>query len=122
MVTCLCGDTACPSCGPAQGGHAKGYPEEMREWVADWLSIDNVNDVKKLASSRLYKATSCGAYIKINMYSIQLGSIVEGCDADVPEHTLHWPFTTEDAEDAIAQIECDADVMWRECNEEECDE
>lgn len=81
-------------------------------------------DVARL-SRRLYKATSCGAWLAVDEKGLHVGSIVEGSDDDCDTHTLTVSgylgmvegdlATWLDA--AIASIEAEADEIWREWNE-----
>ena len=121
-MTCYCGDTSCPSCGPLMDAGrgdiptAKRTPRAMVALVNEFFGLD-AGVSERVLSRALYKATNCGAWFAFCDGGIQIGSIVEGCDADVPTHELEWPFTLDDMETAIDSVEGIADVMWRECNE-----
>jgi hypothetical protein len=69
---------------------------------------------------RVYKDTECGAWIKFHhdAVKITIGSIVEGSDAECVPVTLSWPFPHAELEQAIEDIEAQADMLWREANEE----
>jgi len=75
-------------------------------------------------SRRLYKATSCGAWIAEEANGVAIGSIVEGSDCDCQTHRIEWAKITEESlNEAIAAIEDEAEELWNEANgEEEFDE
>lgn len=45
-----------------------------------------------------------------------IGSIVEGSDAEVPPEWLPFPFTSDDLDKAVQNIEAEADRLWQEAN------
>lgn len=48
---------------------------------------------------------------------VLIGSIVEGSDAEVMPEELIFPFTEEELDRAVQNVEDDADMLWREANE-----
>lgn len=88
----------------------------------------------------LYKATACGPWVAAfsrsqgNVYyekaeaqnadaawmndcvSILIGSVVEGSDAEVQPLWLKFPFTQEQLQHAVKDVDAEADRMWREAN------
>lgn len=50
---------------------------------------------------------------------ILIGSIVEGSDAEVQPETLLWPFTAEQLDLAVKNIDEEAGRLWEEANGEE---
>lgn len=55
---------------------------------------------------------------KWGVYGIRLGSIVEGSDAEVDGGLLDFPFTQEQYEHAIEDMESECDRLWHEANDE----
>jgi hypothetical protein len=72
-----------------------------------------VDDLKKT----VYKYTECGAWIHHENGKIELGSIVEGSDAEVGPYTLNFPFEMKSFWDTLQKIEDEADMLWKEANE-----
>lgn len=67
----------------------------------------------------VYKGTDCGAWLKlVDDSTIQLGSIVEGSDAECDTFTLSWPFTRDDFWHSLDQIESEAAYIWERDNNE----
>ena len=64
----------------------------------------------------VYKSTECGAWIEWDDKEVRIGSIVEGSEAEVYPATLSFPFTMQEYEEAVQEIEADADALWREAN------
>ena len=83
--------------------------------VLMWLSAES----REQAERHLYKFTDCGAWILWHDDGIQLGSIVEGSDAEVITDSLRYPFTERQLQETIDYIEAEADMLWREANEGE---
>ena len=74
-----------------------------------------------LLSRAVYKGTDCGAWLKIRTPdTIQLGSIVEGCDFGTETRTLTWPFTAKEFWDALDEIEREAAYIWDQTHGCEC--
>jgi len=78
------------------------------------------------ASRRLYKDTSCGAWLDLSDSRAALvGSIVEGSDVEpvVGPRRLWYPFDAATFDAAVAAIEADVDVVWHHVNEcpDDCD-
>jgi hypothetical protein len=70
----------------------------------------------------LYKATDCGAWIRLSADSVLVGSIVEGADFGTATYRLRYPFTMEDFDARIQAIEVEADAIWQWANLEGEDE
>jgi hypothetical protein len=81
--------------------------------MLEYLSAETVAQAEK----NLYKATACGAWISFREGFVKVGSIVEGSHAECETHILSYPFTAENWEKAIAEIEEEADILWKEANE-----
>ena len=64
----------------------------------------------------IYNGTACGAYIHWNSEWIEIGSIVEGSDAEFNEW-LCFPFDTEKYEDWINELEHLTSEVWKLANE-----
>jgi len=92
--------------------------------VAIYFSVDETlpeAEVKSLIEKNVYKFTDCGAWIKFMDNGIELGSIVEGSDAEVSSDPLIYPFPEIDIEETIDYIEREASWLWTEANESEDD-
>lgn len=71
-------------------------------------------------SRRLYEVTACGAWLKVidddpnvNVSAgIMIGSIVEGVEQCTQEYTLTFPFSEEDYDRAVRQVEEEAQSIW----------
>lgn len=60
---------------------------------------------------------------KMTREGVRIGSIVEGSDACVDGATLLYPFTEDEWDKAVADVEAECDRLWNEANnEEETDE
>ena len=68
-------------------------------------------------SRDLYKYTDCGAWIEWDDNFVDIGSIVEGSDAEF-HRTLKFPFDSDDYDDWICKLECLVDEAWHEANDE----
>lgn len=90
------------------------------EVLKDFFAIDPAaNPDFDVMSRRLYKATSCGAWIaeEKDGNGIAIGSIVEGSDADCQTHEIEWAdITAEAIQKAIDAIEEEAKELWQEAN------
>jgi hypothetical protein len=82
--------------------------------VLVYLSAETEDQAKR----NMYKYTDCGAWIEFDPAGVRIGSIVEGSDAECGTHTLTYPFTAEAYEAAMAEIEAQADELWRAANDE----
>ena len=72
----------------------------------------------------VYHYTGCGAWfhwVKLNrrVVGVDLGTIVEGSDAEVHTTPLMFPFTSTDWERTIEYVEAEAEALWNEANEYE---
>ena len=69
---------------------------------------------------RVYKDTECGAWIRPHMDTtrprVDLGSIVEGSDAEVGPYSLEFPFSVDEWDETIAMIEAEAEQYWNEAH------
>ena len=61
----------------------------------------------------VYKYTSCGAWVSEDEQGVTLGSIVEGGDEGTQTHTLNYPFTIDQFQDALQSVEDEADEIWK---------
>lgn len=66
----------------------------------------------------VYKNTDCGAWVQVHPDRVVIGSIVEGSDAEVPGCDLPFPFDIEAWDETIQYVEDEADLLWREANED----
>jgi len=89
----------------------------------------------------LYKNTACGPWTRLlltegrtyyyedkgmddpsllideNILGIDIGSIVEGSDVEVGPIALHFPFTSMQLDEAVKEINDEADFYWKRDNE-----
>lgn len=69
-----------------------------------------------------YKYTDCGAWCKTahdnqcEVIGLQVGSIVEGSDAETQVHTIKFPFEIGEFWNALDEVENEASVLWEEAN------
>lgn len=75
------------------------------------------DDPEKLHRA-IYKYTDCGAWISWDEKSVTIGSIVEGSDAEF-SRTFLFPFTKDEVDDWVAELEQLCDEAWHEANEED---
>lgn len=78
-------------------------------------------DVEQL-SRAVYKGTACGAWVALgeDNRTLQVGSIVEGSEAEVGPEVLSWPFTKEEFWAAVERINEEACDIFDECHCAEC--
>ena len=69
------------------------------------------------AIRNVYKYTDCGAWMRFTQMGVDLGSIVEGSHAEIGPYSLTYPFTSDDWESAMAQIESEAETAWCDAND-----
>ena len=85
--------------------------------------INNIQDVAEkiwgttvhLLERDVYKNTDCGAWIRWSDDCVQIGSIVEGSDAEF-DRTFKFPFDSDEMESWIDELETLTDEAWREAN------
>lgn len=89
-------------------------PPESYQTVLDFFSAETEAQCK----SRIYKNTSCGAWIAFNEGGIVIGSIVEGCDFGTATYPLYYgdDFTSGDIQERIDAVEKEASDIWDWCN------
>jgi len=87
------------------------------------LLCDQLDPNPDLWGKRLYKGTNCGAWLQVvnegefsrgAPISIEMGSIVEGCDCEAEPQKLTWPFTKDQFWNAVQAIEDDCLRIWNE--------
>ena len=85
-------------------------PPEAYQTVLDFFSAENESECER----RIYKYTSCGAWIEFTESGIVIGSIVEGCDFGTATYPLHYAnkFTSADIQARIDAVEEEADAIW----------
>ena len=89
-------------------------PPESYQVVLDFFSADNENQ----CAERLYKNTSCGAWVEFVEGGIVIGSIVEGCDFGTATYPLYYAdnFTSADIQARIDAVEKEASAIWEWAN------
>jgi len=60
----------------------------------------------------VYKGTDCGAWIRVEHDTVELGSIVEGSDVEAGPTSLEWPFTADQFWGALQEVESEAAFYW----------
>ena len=94
------------------------------------MTINNIHDLAKHLETSVdrlehdvYKYTDCGAWIQWDSSGVEVGSIVEGSDAEF-DRSFIFPFSSETYDAWIEELEMLCDQAWHEANddEEECDE
>lgn len=63
----------------------------------------------------IYKYTDCGAWIKWTPTLVEIGSIVEGSDAEFSEQFV-FPFSSNSFDDYVTELEATVDYYWHEAN------
>ena len=69
-------------------------------------------------SRMLFKTTTCGAFVQEVRTrfgdGLAVGSVTDGRETQTRTHLLSYPFTSAMLEDALHDIESEADETWRE--------
>lgn len=65
-------------------------------------------------SRRVYKGTSCGAWLAHTSNGVRVGSIVEGTDQCANPVELSFPFTDKEFWAALDDIEKQCDAIWKD--------
>lgn len=68
-------------------------------------------------SHDVYRCTACGGWCRTTDNGVQIGTIVEGSDAEFYD-SLVYPFTVGDWDSAWEEIEHLAEEAWEEANSE----
>ena len=70
----------------------------------------------------IYKYTACGAWVSEDEQGVELGSIVEGVDEGTEIHSLTYPFTIDQFQNALQSVEDEASEIWKATHGcEDCD-
>lgn len=83
----------------------------------DFLDAFDCDD-RKSFGNMLYGETACGAWIEFDDNGFNVGSIVEGSDAEFSER-FDYPFQSDKFFDYIEQLEKQTEDAWNEANNEE---
>lgn len=89
--------------------------------VSDPQSYYNA-ETNSSVEKRVFKYTSCGAWIKITEEYIQVGTIVEGSDAEFTADPLYFPFTVDEFFERLQECEDFAEGVWAEMEKDDDDE
>ena len=89
------------------------------------MIISNINDIVKgkglekpeQLEHYVYKYTDCGAWIVWDDNGVEIGSIVEGSDAEFSERFL-FPVESNELDAWITELEQLCDEAWHEANDE----
>lgn len=116
-----------------------GLPGDLHFNMRDLLASDDSATFCEFGH-RLYKSTACGPWVKAisrrygeiyyekpeardpsapwldDCVGILIGSIVEGSDAEVSPLELLFPFTQEQFEHAVNDVDAEADRLWQEAH------
>jgi len=93
------------------------------EFSGAFLDPEDVRASIAYVQRSVYKYTTCGAYCEFDFDegTVVLGSIVEGVDWGTDNHELSWPFTLEDWNKALGEVEDEAKSIWHDTHGcEEC--
>ncbi|MCA9367463.1 hypothetical protein KC887_04360 [Candidatus Kaiserbacteria bacterium] len=76
---------------------------------------DSVSDevcLRKVGRA-IYKNTSCGAFVELasDVEGVVVGSIIEGYDAQATNHTLAFPFGSDEFWQAVESVESEVDEI-----------
>lgn len=89
------------------------------------MTIRDIHDLASYLGSEtehlardVYDNTACGAWIKWDMKKVQVGSIVEGSDAEF-SNTFYFPFDSDGFNMYIEELEKLTDEAWHEANDED---
>lgn len=92
------------------------------------MDIRNINDLANYIgvetsylNRAMFKYTDCGAWIDWDDKSVSIGSIVEGSDAEFSK-TFAFPFTSEEYENWMIELDVLTDEAWAEANCEDDEE
>jgi len=77
---------------------------------------DDVPNSIACVQRSVYRYTACGAYCEFDFEegTVILGSIVEGVDWGTDNHELVWPFTRDDWNRALDEVEDEAKSIWHD--------
>ena len=89
--------------------------------VAEVAAFFGCDPTEAACTRRAYKDTDCAAWLRFTETGLEMGSIVEGSDAEIDTTPLRWT-GEEDVgawlRETITYIEGKAEMLWREANEE----
>lgn len=93
--------------------------EDLLDYYIDKSLVRN-NPLEQLANL-LYNYTDCGMYVEPitrenSLIGLNIGSIVEGSDANTENYKMIFPFTFEEWNNNIELIEDEARELWNEVN------
>jgi hypothetical protein len=96
---------------PQEAPYSEEYSDGLRA-LNEYYGLDPENlDVERIAR-RLYKETSCGAWMGVTDTHLRVGSIVEGCDFGTAVYAIPWSeFNMPLYEECIVAIETEADAL-----------
>jgi hypothetical protein len=109
----------CSRCRAALGLPQLAHLRDLAQHLSADVHSDDALTVKSI-ERRLYKDTSCGAWIDLkDRRCVVVGTIIEGSCVEpmVSPRRLWYPFPSDLLDDAIEAIEKDADVVWAHINE-----
>ena len=86
------------------------------------MTINNINDLTSHFGTTpeqlehdLYKGTDCGAWINWTCSKVNIGSIVEGSDAEFSE-SFEFPFDSSAVDNWLEELETLTTSAWNEAN------
>ena len=84
--------------------------------LADFVGA--AHPTKESISRQLYKDTECGVSFEATPEQVLVSGYAEGSDAELPSHTLEFPFTISDWMTAVAVADEEGCAEWDEANSE----
>jgi len=90
--------------------------------VQDLAKVIGCNPTIECIKKAIYDGTDCGAWVDEKDGAIRIGSIVEGCQAEVAPKELKYPFTERVFWDTVERVDHEATDLWDECCVEYCKE
>ena len=94
--------------------HKPHYEMKTVSNMTDLLSLRGCGEESFGRLKRnIYKYTACGAWVTEDEQGVTLGSIVEGVDEGTETHSLTYPFTIDQFQDALQSVEDEADEIWK---------
>jgi len=98
----------------------EGY-EEAWQFMNELYGLPDDNKDNSKIERGVYKYTDCGAWISFREDGIELGSIVEGCDFEVPPVSIGWKDIPNSFTETLDTIDKQACAVWEWANEERDD-
>lgn len=97
--------------------------EDLARFFGCWTIGASPSEMTDEIKEEIYDATDCGAWFTFNEEdnSVQVGSIVEGSDAEFSMPPITFPFNTRQIVQSIEHLENLVEDAWNEANQEDDD-